>query len=280
MKSLWKYLAHSTSVYETFSPFSSILKLFGFMSLTFGRQPERKSLTTLLDVLLMGFWLLWYLVLFTMILLWGEQEPESENSLLIKHGCHKLYLFEFIVLAYLARMNFANRFSINGCLRLMDQFDHAKVKEDYLVMNLKLIVHLCSNFSSQAFRSRVNHSKHRSIVIWAMLLSSLRCVFVTVLSFILLEPHQRDPVHVMSLVCNLLGSEMTALVACQFIFFIFCVQQRFKLFTENLLLTDFQSQMNDRSRLIDKFSQQYSTLSSAMRTINDTLSIQVNNFAI
>ena len=83
------------------------------------------------DVLLCGTWLVSYLYMLVMNIIWGQQEPEVEKSLLIKHGWHKLYLFEMLLLPVVVVWNVSCRGSIVGCLRLMDQFDLIEVTRDY-----------------------------------------------------------------------------------------------------------------------------------------------------
>lgn len=63
--------------------------------------------------------------------MWGQQEPEAETSLLIRHGWHKLYLFQMAILACVTILNFTKRLAIVECLRLMDQFDLVEVTSDY-----------------------------------------------------------------------------------------------------------------------------------------------------
>lgn len=124
MKSL---LLRSENIYETFWPLYKVLRLFGFMPFTVPRRNEKNLPPTLFDGLILGFWVSSYLFLFTMNTLWGQREPEAESSLLIKHGCHKLYLLEMLVPASVVLLNFANRRTIVDCLRLIDQFDLAEV---------------------------------------------------------------------------------------------------------------------------------------------------------
>lgn len=273
MKRVWNYFIRSTNIYESFLPFSNVLWLFGFMSLTPRRQAETTMITTLLDRFLIGFWVFLYVLQIALISLWGQQEPETEKSLLIKHGWHKLYIFELFFLVWAIRLNFIHRFSINEeCLRLIDQFDLVEVKrEECQLTNLLTFSY------PQTFQSKVNHSRHRSIVVGLLFISLLFSSMSVVASYFILEPDQREPVHVMSIVCYALGTALMALVAYQFVFFIFSIQQRLVVFTENLL-TAFPSHSSEK--LVDNFSQQYSILSSAMRKINDTLSIQVSNINI
>lgn len=127
MKNFFKALTHSTNIYETFQPLCIVLRVFGFMPFTASRRTEKGPSTTLFDGLLLGFWVSSYLFLFTINTLWGQLEPEAESSFLIKHGWHKLYLLEMLVLEFVVLLNYANRCTIVECLRLMDQFDLVEV---------------------------------------------------------------------------------------------------------------------------------------------------------
>lgn len=127
MKRVQEYLTHSKNIYDTFLPFKMVLKTFGLVPFTFSHHNKKGPSMTFFERFLLGFWVPWYLFLFTMIAIWGQQEPEAEKSLLIKHGWHKLYMFEMFMLACVAVLNFTNKLSIVDCLRLMDQFDLVEV---------------------------------------------------------------------------------------------------------------------------------------------------------
>lgn len=127
MNNFFKALTYSENVYETFQPLCVVLRVFGFMPFTVSRRIEKGPSATLFDGLLLGFRVSSYLFLFTMNTLWGQLEPEAESSLLIRHGWHKLYLLEMLVLAFVVLLNYANRRTIVECLRLMDQFDLVEV---------------------------------------------------------------------------------------------------------------------------------------------------------
>lgn len=133
MNRVKKYLTHSTNIYETFSPFSRLLKALGLLSFTVGRSNifVNEPLLTFFDGLSFGLWMTWYLFLFAVNSMWGQQEPEAETSLLVKHGWHKLYLFEMTVLACVVGLNFTKKLTIVECLRLIDQFDLIEVTSDY-----------------------------------------------------------------------------------------------------------------------------------------------------
>lgn len=184
-----------------------------------------------------------------------------------------------LLLACVVLSNFYNRDSIVDCLRLMDQFDLVEVTRLSTVMNSNMIFHLCRNFSSifsqQGTRPQINHSRHRSLVIYFLAFNVCWCIGQSTMSFVLLEPEQKDPIHLMSLGSYIFCTELTAVVSFQFIFFSFAIQKRLELFTENLTIAFRKQKRND---WIKMFAHQCGTLMSAMRKANATFSIQVNYF--
>ena len=132
MNSFRKFFTGSTNIYETFYPLNMVLKFFGFIPFTICRHSSKRPLMTFFQGFLLSFWVLLYLFFFTINLFWGQQEPEYETSLLMKHGWHKLYLFQTLMLACLVIFNLTKRLSIIECLRLIDQFDLAEVTTDLM----------------------------------------------------------------------------------------------------------------------------------------------------
>lgn len=92
-------------------------------------------------------------------------------------------------------------------------------------------------------------------------------------SILLLQPDQRDSVHLISLTSYTFSNSLTALVSYQFNFFCYSIQQRFDVFGENL--TSALRLHRNHSNLIKWYSNQYLILTKAMKTINTTFSIQV-----
>lgn len=125
MNGAGKNVPRSTNIYETFQPFYKVLKFFGFFPFTVelsSKQHIRPS-ATLFDAGLLGLWISLHSFLFGLNWVLGDQEPEAESSLIVKHGWHKIYLMQTATSLFVVAHNFANRHSIVECLGLMNQFD-------------------------------------------------------------------------------------------------------------------------------------------------------------
>lgn len=163
MNSVRELFKQSTNIYETFYPLNMVLKFFGLIPFTLRRrQSSKRPLMTLVDGFLLCFWASLYFFLFAINLMWGQQEPESEKSLLIKHGWHKLYLFQMLLLPCVIVLNFTNKLSIVECLRLMDKFDLVEVTYDYRMMfDLSFIV-LSRNSNPETTMPNIDQQSSRS----------------------------------------------------------------------------------------------------------------------
>lgn len=127
----------STNIYETFYPLNMVLKCFGLFPVSVSRHNSKRPKMTLIEGFFLSFWLLCYLLLFAMNLIRGQQEPEGEKSLLLKHGLHMLHVFQTLILLYVVVINYTEKISIIHCFRLIDHFD--------LVRVMTLNCHLISN---------------------------------------------------------------------------------------------------------------------------------------
>lgn len=111
-------LFSSSTVYETFSPFNMMLCFSGFWytgKLNASLDGTKMILSVLYSVLFVTFAI--------MNALWGEQEPTSADSFLLKGGWHNLFLSEFFFLPIMIWSNFHHRRRINDCLVLIEQYD-------------------------------------------------------------------------------------------------------------------------------------------------------------
>lgn len=139
MKAFEKKFPRSTNIYQTFQPFYKVLKILGFFPFTVelsSKQHIRPS-TTLFDAGLLGLWISLHSFLFGLNWLLGDQEPEAESSLIVKHGWHKIYLMQTATTLFVVAHNFANRYSIVECLRLMNQFDLVGTTFDHQVKHFQ-----------------------------------------------------------------------------------------------------------------------------------------------
>lgn len=113
----------SSTIYETFSSFNIVLCFCGFwyngITTKNKHNPSLESIKILLSIL----YSLCFLALFVMNVLSGEQEPESQTSILLRHGSHKMYLIELLFLPIIIWSNFYHHIRICDCLQLIDRYD-------------------------------------------------------------------------------------------------------------------------------------------------------------
>lgn len=108
----------SSTIYETFSPFKVMLCFCGFWY-----SGKRNASLERVKIVLSVLYSLFFVTFFVMNVKWGEQEPKTIDSILLKHGWHKLYLIELVFLPIIIWSNFHHRRGISECLQLIDQYD-------------------------------------------------------------------------------------------------------------------------------------------------------------
>lgn len=113
----------SSTIYKTFFPFSILLCFCGFWYNGIITERKHNASREAIKALLSVLHFLLFVALFVMNVLWGEREPESTESLLLKHGWHKLYLIEFLFLPIIMWSNFYHRTKLDECLRLIEHYD-------------------------------------------------------------------------------------------------------------------------------------------------------------
>jgi hypothetical protein len=88
-------------------------------------EQKRESSITLdgIRILMSILFTLLFIALLCWVIYWGEQEPKITDSFLLKHGCHKLYLIELLLLVILIWNNYRNRDEMGECLQLIDRYD-------------------------------------------------------------------------------------------------------------------------------------------------------------
>lgn len=253
MEKVKNYFLNSKNIYETFTPFYYVLKLFGFASFNLQGKFTAKKLNAIYIILSFLFYTSWFIV----ILQLGHQEPEAEKSLLIKHGWHKLHVFEFGVLSSVVIWNYKKRIEIERCLNLINHFDILVEKEFH-------------------WNKDIYHQRQRSTVVGYLIATAIFCVFKFYLSFELLCPDQRDFLHLVSHLSYVIGTELTALLSFQFIFIIYFVNIRLKVFLSKFE-ENFQNYIpNELDISFEHLVQLYSILNSTIKNINSSYLIQVS----
>lgn len=115
----------SSTIYETFSPFNKMLCFCGFFYNGCSTKGKHKASVAIVKMVLSLLYSLLFATLFVMNVLWGQKEPESVQSFLLKHGWYKLFLSELIALPIIIWNNFYHRKMIDRCLQLIHQYDVA-----------------------------------------------------------------------------------------------------------------------------------------------------------
>ena len=252
MEKVKNYFLNSKNIYETFAPFYYVLKLFGFASFNLQGKFSAKKLNAIYIILSFLLYTSWFMV----ILHLGHQEPEAEKSLLIKHGWHKLHVFEFGFLSSVVIWNYKKRIEIERCLNLINHFD--------ILIEKKF-----------KMEKEIHHQRQKSTVVGYLIATIIFCIFKFCLSFQILCPDQRDILHLVSHLSYVIGTELTALLSFQFIFMIYFVNVRLKVilskFEEN-----FQNYVpNELDISFEHFVQLHSILNSTTKNINSCYLIQV-----
>lgn len=120
----------AANIFEAFWPLYRALRFFGIYSFSIQQTNNcnKYEVSVLLaDIVSAVFWVCCYVFMFSKVLYWGEQEPDVETSLILKHGWHILNLSEMFFAAITVILNHRNRYWIFKSLKLMYQFDLVKV---------------------------------------------------------------------------------------------------------------------------------------------------------
>ena len=250
----------STSILESFSPYCFILKIFGFFPFNIDKNYKVHVIQwhKILMITYMGL----YFCLFIFNVIIGEQEPESEESLLLKHGRHKSYLFELAFLTSVPLFNYFMRDDFAECLKLFNEFDSITSK-------------------NSDFTLKLNHNKHRAIVIYFIIASIIWSLLKTNFSIIVLDVKQKDFIHLFSLGCYILSRNMIAFLSGLFTFVCYSLKTRYDILNEYFLINfdtvnyETNLEVSTLCDMIDIFELCHSYLTSSIKTINLTCSLLV-----
>lgn len=278
MNGVGKNVPRSTNIYETFQPFYKVLKMFGFFPFTveLSRKQHIRPSTTLFDAGLLGLWISLHSFLFGLNWLLGDQEPEAESSLIVKHGWHKIYLMQTATSLFAVAHNFVNRHSIVECLRLINQFDLVERTFDHQVKHFQTF---SFRFPSiflffKLGQPSIDHTWHRSLTARSLMLSAFWAAFLGTVGLFNLTEDQRDLRHFTALAIYIPIVSLSTLVAHQFVFFSFCIETRFKVLLKNIEHKAHLQRMM-KSGLLEAYQIQYTMLFEATNRVNGTYSSQV-----
>lgn len=250
----------STCIRESISPYCFILKLFGFFPFQIDKyyKVHVKQWHKMLMITYVGL----YFCLFSINVIFGEHEPEAEASLLLKHGSHKSYLFELSFLTGVPLFNYFMRDNFAKCLKLFNKFDSITLKD--------------SNFPL-----KLNHNKHKTIVIYFIIASIIWSLLKINCSIIALDAKQKDFIHLFCLGCYILCRDMTAFLSGLFTFVCYSLKTRYDILNEyfqiNFEVQNFETDLDVSTlcEMIDSFELCHSYLTSCIKVINRTHSLLV-----
>lgn len=257
----------SNNVYQTFAPLHCVLKVFGLA--TYQLDLNNCVLKVSRNKIYITICLIFYISLFSINVFWGEQEPDAEESLLIKHGWHKMFLIEMFCLIVITIVNYNRQDTTIKCLELMNEFDQTK--------------------ECFAWKHKLNHSKDFRVCFVFIVGFFIIWIIVLLISVSILDPDERDFVHLISLGSYVLCSQMTVIIGYQFIFFCGCLKSRFEILLRNIEdHFSFLSQKEILSNmellktlhLINKIYVCHTTLNKILKNINSLYSFQVSLWKI
>lgn len=149
---IYHHFNESSTIYETFKSFHIILNFCGFFHNGMNTKPDNVLLEMMKFALSVVYSFV-FIILLTLNVLLGEQEPEKTKSFLLRHGSHKLYCIELIFLLLILWNNFYYRREIRMCLQVIDKFDVFYEVRDIL---LRLAVNIYIHFSFAFIRNVIS----------------------------------------------------------------------------------------------------------------------------
>lgn len=103
---------------DIFKAFLNVLSIVGFFPLRFYNKRIYER-----SVYYPTFFLLTYSGMLVVMCILGQQEPDAEESLLVRYGNYSLYLQFIAMILFVVLFNYLKRKKIATCLLLMHHFD-------------------------------------------------------------------------------------------------------------------------------------------------------------
>lgn len=247
-------LKPSPNIYQTFKPFYWILKVFGFACYGIDER-NREIKMKICDKIFTFLWIVIYLIFTVLNIYWGEQEP-TEDSNIIRHGWHKVYIFEtlFVVLAIF--FNCKNFKITRRILQTFNEFD--------VLTNMEF-----------NWNFKLNPRKQRSLVIYF----TIGCILMSIVKIPLsmLTTEDFTFIHVSSILCYHLSIEMIALITWQLVFFSYHVKCRYEILVKNFMELDLKMYQSkcEIMKLIEKFCHYHTLLNKVIGDLNSIYAVQV-----
>lgn len=139
-------LLKSTNIYQTFFPFYWMLKIFGFACYDLNLKEKKIEISKVNKLQSFSFILLYLLVVMFMIIC-GELESSTEESLLVSNSWYFLYISQLGFCVLVVAFNIIYVDTTKTILKTLDDFDE-----------------LTNHQTDWIFT--INHSKHRSCVVF------------------------------------------------------------------------------------------------------------------
>jgi hypothetical protein len=106
------------SIFEVCASFNKVLSVFGFLPIR-----VEKGIISTRSAHYSSFYFVMYSALWVILCILGQQEPDAEESLLVRYGAYMLYLNSIAFVAFVVLFNYLKRQKIANCLRIMHHFD-------------------------------------------------------------------------------------------------------------------------------------------------------------
>lgn len=112
------------SIFETFLTFHKVLSLAGFVPFKVNVNDKDENVVVHERVVYYpAFFLSLYSAALLVLCILGQQEPDAEESLLVRYGNYSLYLQYMAIVIFVVLFNYLKRQKIANCLLVMHHFD-------------------------------------------------------------------------------------------------------------------------------------------------------------
>lgn len=276
------------NIFETFLTFYNISSCAGFVPFKVKLKDGNINIQKR-SVYNTAFFLSLYSAALLVLCILGQQEPDAEESQLIRYGNYSLYLQLVSIAIFVVLFNYLKRRKIANCLVVMHHFDcmiqvgqmscalHSNAIEENLFYILQ----------SMQDNMEINHLGQRRMISRFLMKGFVLFAGKTVGSFYILDENERNFPHLLSLAIYILFTEISALIIYQFIFFAYCVKCRYEVLVAyaekhfGLFQNDKSfSNSNESTKLLEDLAYLHSQLAEALEIINATFSIEVSCNAI
>lgn len=114
----------SFTILETFLTFHKVLNCIGFVPFEVNVNVKDKNIVIHERLVYYpAFFLSLYSAALLAICILGQQEPDAEESLLVRYGKYMLYMIYMAIVIFVVLFNYLKRHKIANCLLVMHHFD-------------------------------------------------------------------------------------------------------------------------------------------------------------